>query len=97
MTEFIGPKPGWKDHVQGTVRYEIDLETWSNSERDKHTDLIEQGAWLTTAIANQLRLLDPGSDIAIHDVRFVGVADSASEDYVNRAEVNLRPEPEARS
>jgi len=94
MTEFIGPRPGWQDHVQGTVRYEIDLETWSNSGREKHTDLVEQGALLTSAIANQLRLLDPGTDIAIHDVRFIGVADPPSDDYVNRANVNLLPEPE---
>jgi hypothetical protein len=94
MTEFIGPRPGWQDHVQGTVRYEIDLETWSNSGREKHTDLVEQGALLTNAIANQLRLLGPGTDIAIHDVRFLGVVDSPSDDYVNRANVNLLPETE---
>ena len=91
MTEFIGPRPGWKDHLQGTVRYEIDLEAWSNSDREKHTDLIEQGALLTSAIANQLRLLKPGPDFAIHDIRFVGIADPPAKESVNQAEVNLLP------
>ena len=97
MTKFIGPKPGWKDHVQGTVSYEIDLETWSNSDREKHTDLVVQGALLTSAIANQLRLLGPGPDIAIHDIRFIGVADPVAENYVNDAEVNLLPTTEESS
>lgn len=30
MTEFIGPREGWDEHIAGTIRFELDVELWSN-------------------------------------------------------------------
>jgi hypothetical protein len=75
MTRFIGPRPGWEDHGSGTIRIEVDWETWANSDRPKHTDPAEQGAWLADAIARQLQhdpVFDLGPDVAIHELRYYG-------------------------
>ena len=74
MSKFIGPRPGWEDHGSGTIRIEVDWESWANSGRDKHTDPEEQGAWLANAIASHLKHSDvfAAPDVAIHELRYYG-------------------------
>lgn len=59
--------------MAGTIRLEIDFELWSNSGRDKHQDLTQQGAWLVGAICEALRRLDAGrDDTQVYGVRYFG-------------------------
>lgn len=93
MTEFIGPRSGWEEHAKGTVRFEIDLELWSNSGRSKHIDLDEQGAWLAQDIAVHLKNREQLSDVAIHDIRYYGTDLTASGEAISEIEIGLTPKP----
>jgi len=76
MSHFIGERPGFTDHAAGTVRFEIDLELWSESGRPKHTDLTEQGGFLAEFIVNALKKFDVGNDVAVHRLRYFGAKGS---------------------
>jgi hypothetical protein len=73
VTTYIGPRPDeYDDHAAGTIRIEVDLEMWSNSDREKHRDITEQGGWIAEAIAQALANFPKGDDIRIHDLRYYG-------------------------
>lgn len=92
MSNFIGPRPGWDQHIAGTIRFEIDLELWSNSGRDKHVDLTEQGGWVANYVAEQLRKFGAGDDMAIHRLRYYGAVDRISDGVISEQEIGIQPE-----
>lgn len=96
MTTFIGPRSEYEDHGSGTIRIEIDIESWANSGRDKHTDMLEQGGWVAEAIATHLRHAfdaegERPDDHAIHDLRYYGPVEPSSDVPVFTRDVGLRP------
>ena len=91
MTDFIGDRPGWDAHMATVVTLEIDLETWANSGRDKHTDPLDQAAFLAQAIATYLAHLEQAIDVAIHEVRLVKTSDSATVDAIMTFPVDNLP------
>lgn len=96
MTTFIGPRPEYDDHSSGTIRIEIDFESWASSGRDKHTDPLEQGAWIAQAIAMHLRHAFDAEgampdDHAVHDLRYYGPVTPSTEEPVSTHDVGIRP------
>ncbi len=87
MPHFDGPRQGWDEHSQGTVVFEVDLELWSDSGRLKHIDIQEQGAWLTEVIGNALRKIEPGDDVKIHRVRYLGEQPASENSFINEVEI----------
>jgi hypothetical protein len=80
--------------MSGTVSFELDIELWSNSGREKHTDLSEQGAWIANAIVQALRNYGAGPDFAIHDLRYLGDKDLSDESRVTTLPVSVGPTDE---
>ena len=88
---FRGERPEYDEHAAGTIRLEIDLELWSNSGRDKHVDLTEQGGWLIEVITRALKEQEAqgktpewleASDTAIHEIRYFGEQSASTKGVV---------------
>ncbi|MGH9025956.1 MAG: hypothetical protein ACRDWD_07555, partial [Acidimicrobiia bacterium] len=62
------------DFSSGTVVFEIDMMLSSASGRAKHTDIVEQGAWLLEPVRRGLQALprDDGSGVAFGNIRYMG-------------------------
>jgi len=79
MNEFIGPRTGWEEHAAGTIRFEIDIELWSNSGRLLHVDpTVMGGVLLADRLARKLRELPERDDFAIHTLRYYGTGSEVS-------------------
>jgi hypothetical protein len=84
MNKFVGPRPEWDAHGAGTIRFEIDLELWSNSGRPLHLDPTVMGGFLLVErLARMLRELPERDDVAIHKLRYYGTgSEVASAHYI---------------
>jgi hypothetical protein len=56
----------------GTVAFEVEIMLASDSGREKHTDVEEQGAWLLSPIERGLRSFEPGSGAGFGRLRYMG-------------------------
>jgi len=58
--------------AMGTVAFEVEIMLASDSAREKHTDVQEQGAWLLLPIARGLRSFEAGSGVGLGRLRYMG-------------------------
>jgi hypothetical protein len=58
--------------AMGTVAFEVEIMLASDSGREKHTDVEEQGAWLLSPIERGLRSFEPGSGVGFGRLRYMG-------------------------
>lgn len=80
MAPRRGPRPEYDEYADGTIRIEIDFELWSNSGREKHIDIAEQGAWMAQDLLHRLRQLNRESDeVNAYEVRYFGNVPATSE------------------
>ncbi len=64
------PQPA--DASYGWIGFQLGLMLSSESGRAKHTDVVEQGAWLLAVFEEALRYVEPGDGLAFTEIRYLG-------------------------